>query len=274
MKKIRIFFAAMVMLALSVAASAQNISVKGTVKDQAGEGIVGANIILKGNRTVYTMTDLNGAFTLNVPSNGVLEVLCMGYQGQEVPVNGRSNIAIVLADDSQLLDETIVVAFGTSTREAFTGSAAVVNEEKLSKSQVASVTNALAGAVAGVQLTSSNGAPGSTGTIRVRGYSSINAGLSPLIIVDGAPYEGDLSNLNSNDIASMTVLKDAASNALYGARGANGVIMITTKKAKAGEATVTFDAKVGVNTKALQNYNVITDPAMYYETHYNALYNY
>ena len=274
MKKIRIFFAAMVMLALSVAASAQNISVKGTVKDQAGEGIVGANIILKGNRTVYTMTDLNGAFTLNVPSNGVLEVLCMGYQGQEVPVNGRTNIAIVLADDSQLLDETIVVAFGTSTREAFTGSAAVVNEEKLSKSQVSSVTNALAGAVAGVQLTSANGAPGSSGTIRVRGYSSINAGLNPLIIVDGAPYEGDLSNLNSNDIASMTVLKDAASNALYGARGANGVIMITTKKAKAGEATVTVDAKVGVNTKALQNYNVITDPAMYYETHYNALYNY
>ncbi|MBR1570147.1 MAG: SusC/RagA family TonB-linked outer membrane protein [Bacteroidales bacterium] len=264
----------MVLLTLSFAAAAQNMNVRGTVKDAAGEAIVGANVVLQGSRTVYTMTDLNGAFSLNVPANGVLDVNCMGYLAQSVPVSGRTSIDIVLQDDNQLLDETIVVAFGTSTREAFTGSAAVVNEEKLAKSQVVSVTNALAGAVAGVQLTSSNGAPGSTGTLRVRGYSSINAGLSPLIIVDGAPYEGDLSNLNSNDIASMTVLKDAASNALYGARGANGVIMITTKRAKAGEATVTFDAKVGVNTKALQNYDVITDPRMYYETHYKALANY
>ena len=274
MKKIRVFFTAVVLLAMSIAAFAQNITVRGTVKDAAGEAIVGANVVLQGSRTVYTMTDLSGAFTLSVPSNGVLEVSCMGYVDQQVPVQNRTSIDIVLVDDSQLLDETIVVAFGTSTREAFTGSATVVNEEKLAKSQVSSVTNALAGAVAGVQLTSSNGAPGSTGTIRVRGYSSINAGLDPLIIVDGAPYSGDISNLNANDIASMTVLKDAASNALYGARGANGVIMITTKKAKAGEATVTFDAKVGVNTKALQNYDVITDPAMYYETHYKALYDY
>ena len=274
MKKMRIFFTALVLLTLSVAAAAQNITVKGTVKDTAGEAVVGANVILQGSRTVYTMTDLDGSYSLSVPANGVLEVLCLNYVGQEVPVQGRTNIDIVLQEDSEMLDETIVVAFGTSTREAFTGSATVVNEEKLSRSQVSSVTNALAGQVAGVQLTSSNGAPGASSTIRVRGYSSINAGLDPLIIVDGAPYEGSLSNLNSNDIASMTVLKDAASNALYGARGANGVIMITTKRAKAGDALVTFDAKVGVNTKALQNYDVITDPAMYYETHYKALYNY
>ena len=274
MKKMRIFFTALVLLTLSVAAFAQNITVRGTVKDSAGEAIVGANVILQGSRTVYTMTDLDGAFTLNVPANGVLEVLCLNYKGQEVSVEGRTHIDIVLLDDMELLDETIVVAFGTSTREAFTGSATVVGEEKLAKSQVSSVTNALAGQVPGVQLTSSNGAPGASSTIRVRGYSSINAGLDPLVIVDGAPYEGDLANLNANDIASMTVLKDAASNALYGARGANGVIMITTKRAKAGEAVVTFDTKIGVNTKALQNYDVITDPAMYYETHYKALYNY
>ena len=274
MKKIRIFFTAMVLLAMSFAAAAQNITVNGTVKDDAGEPIVGASLVLQGSRTVHTMTDLDGNFTLKVPSDGILEVLCLGYVGQAVPVNGQKTLSIVLALDTQQLEETIVVAFGTTTREAFTGSATVVSEEKLAKSQVSSVTNALAGAVAGVQLTSSNGAPGSTSTIRVRGYSSINAGLDPLIIVDGAPYGGDLSTINSNDIASMTVLKDAASNALYGARGANGVIMITTKKAKAGEALVTFDAKWGVNNKALQNYDVITDPAMYYETHYNALYNY
>lgn len=274
MKKIRVFFTAMVLMVASIAAYAQNITVRGTVKDQNGEPLVGASVVLKGSATVYTMSDLDGAFTLKVPSDGNLEVQLLGYKTQTVPVAGNTTIVVVLEDDSQLLDETIVVAFGTSTRESFTGSAKVVGEEKLSKSQVSSVTNALAGAVAGVQLTSSNGAPGASATIRIRGYSSINAGLDPLIIVDGAPYSGGISNLNANDIESMTVLKDAASNALYGARGANGVIIITTKKAKSGEALITFDAKYGVNTKALQNYDVITDPAMYYETHYKALNNY
>ena len=274
MKKIRIFFAAMVLLVLSATAYAQNLSVKGVVRDENGEGVVQASVVLKGDNTIFTMTDITGAYSLSVPANGVLVIECLGYQSAEVPVNGRSTIDVTLATDATILDETIVVAFGTSTREAFTGSATVVGGDQLARSQVSSVTNALAGQVAGVQLTSSNGAPGASSTIRIRGYSSINAGLDPLIIVDGAPYEGDLSNISSSDIESMTVLKDAASNALYGARGANGVIIITTKKARAGEAIVTLDAKVGVNTKALRNYDVITDPAMYYETHYKSLYNY
>ena len=187
MKKIRIFFTAMVLLALSVAAQAQNITVKGTVKNESGEAVVGANVLLQRSRTVYIMSDVNGNFTLNVPANGVLDVNCLGYQGLQVPVNSRTSITIVLAEDSQILDETIVVAFGTSTREAFTGSAKVVDEEKLQRSQVTAVTNALAGQVAGVQLTSSNGAPGATSTIRIRGIGSISAGNDPLIIVDGAP---------------------------------------------------------------------------------------
>lgn len=274
MKKIRIFFAAMVLLALSSTSFAQNITVNGTVKDSAGEGIVGASVVLKGNTTVYTMTNVSGAFTLKVPASGVLEVNCMGYQGQEIPVNGQTSINIVLEDDSQLIEETIVVAFGTATRESFTGSATVVNAEKLEKTQVTSVTNALSGKVAGVQLTSSNGAPGSTSTIRVRGISSISAGNGPLYIVDGAPYGGDISNINQADVESMTVLKDAASNALYGARGANGVIIITTKNAKKGEAVVTVDVKSGINTRALKDYNVIRDPRMYYELQYAALANY
>lgn len=136
------------------------------------------------------------------------------------------------------------------------------------------MTNALAGQVAGVQLVSSSGAPGSSATIRVRGISSINAGNDPLIIVDGTPFDGDMNNIAPSDIESMTVLKDAASNALYGARGANGVIMITTKKGKQGQPLVSFDAKVGVNTNALQEYETISDPRAYYEQHYKALYNY
>ena len=265
---------AMVLFVSVIMAQAQNISVSGVVIDENGDAVAGATVVLSGSTSAYTMTDISGAFKLSVPKNGTLDVSCVGYHTVSVPVNGLTELVIVLPEDVELLDETIVVAFGTATRESFTGSAAVVGEEKLAQNQVSSVTNALAGAVAGVQLTSNNGAPGTSGTIRIRGFSSINAGKDPLVIVDGAPYSLDISNLNPADIASMTVLKDAASNALYGARGANGVIIITTKKAKAGDAVVTFDAKVGVNTKALQQYNIITDPAMYYETHYKALYNY
>ena len=262
------------LLLFAGAAFAQSVTVRGTVSDAAtGERIPFASVMVQGTMN-GTSTDADGNYAITAPTDGVLVFTSIGYKGVAISVDGRSSVHVSLDPDSEALKETIVVAFGTSTKEAFTGSAAVVGSEQLAKSQVSSVTNALAGSVAGVQLTSSNGAPGSSSTIRVRGYSSINAGLDPLIIVDGAPYSGDISNLNAADIESMTVLKDAASNALYGARGANGVIMITTKKAKAGEATVTFDAKVGVNTRALRNYNVITDPAMYYETHYNALYNY
>lgn len=182
---------------------------------------------------------------------------------------------IIMKPNTEVLDEVMVVAFGTAKKSAFTGSAKVVNSEKLSQSQVSSVTEALAGAVPGVTMTSSNGAPGSTSSIKIRGISSINAGNDPLIIVDGAPYSGDMNNLNPNDVESMTVLKDAASSALYGARGANGVIIITTKKAnQKGDAVITFDAKWGANTRALQKYDVISNPAQYYEMHYTAMKNY
>lgn len=274
MKKFKIFLSAVAIAASSFAAVAQNITVSGSVKDVEGEPIVGANVVLQGSNTVYALTDVSGAFTLSVPSKGILDVSCMGYQSVSVPVNGRTNIPIVLEDDTQMLDETIVVAFGTTTKEAFTGSAVVVKSETLEHSQVAAVTSALAGQVAGVQLTSSSGAPGSTPSIRIRGFSSISAGQEPLYVVDGMPYDGDINNINPSDVESMTVLKDAAANALYGARGANGVIIITTKRAKSKEATVTFDAKWGLNQRALQSYDYITDPAEYYETHYTALYNY
>ena len=274
MKKIHVFFTAMVLLFLSLAASAQTIAVKGTVKDENGEAIVGANVLLQGSRTVYTMTDANGAFSLNVPQNGVLEINCLGYESQVVSVSGRTNINVVLATDAQTLDETIVVAFGTSTKEAFTGSATVVKSESIQKVQGSDATRAIEGHVAGVQMTTASGSLGSSPSIIIRGISSISAGSSPLYVVDGIPYSGDMNNINPADIESITVLKDAASNSLYGSRGANGVIMVTTKKAKAGDAVVNVDAKWGLNTKGLQDYDYITDPGMYYETHYAALYNY
>ena len=187
----------------------------------------------------------------------------------------QPNMTVYMKTNAELLDEVMVVAFGTAKKSAFTGSATVVDDQKIAQSQVTSVTGALAGAAPGVTLTSSSGDPSSSPTIRIRGISSINAGNDPLIIVDGAPYTGDLGNLNPNDVESMTVLKDAASNALYGARGANGVVIITTKRAnEKGEAKVTLDAKWGANTRALQNYDVITDPGQYYEQHYKAMTNY
>ena len=187
----------------------------------------------------------------------------------------QPNMTVYMQTNAELLDEVMVVAFGTAKKSAFTGSATVVDNEKIQQSQVTSVTSALAGSAPGVTLSSDSGDPSSSPTIRIRGISSITAGNDPLIIVDGAPYSGDLGNLNPNDVESMTVLKDAASNALYGARGANGVVIITTKSAnKNGEAKVTFDAKWGANTRALQNYDVITDPGQYYEQHYKAMTNY
>ena len=273
MRKMKLFFTVLAVL-ISSAAIAQNITVTGSVKDSSTDEFVPfASIQLKGTMTGAS-TDADGLFTMTVPADGILVFSSLGYHSLEVPVEGKRTINVVLSPDTETLNETIVVAFGTTTKEAFTGSAKVLSDEKLAQSQVSNVTNALAGQVAGVQLISSNGAPGSSSTIRVRGISSINAGNDPLIIVDGAPFDGDMNNIAPSDIESMTVLKDAASNALYGARGANGVIMITTKRGKQGQPMVSFDAKVGVNTNALQEYQTISDPRAYYEQHYKALYNY
>ena len=177
--------------------------------------------------------------------------------------------------DEEVLEEVMVVAYGTAKKSAFTGSAAVVDAGEIGKIQTSNAVNALNGKVAGIQMNTASGQPGATTpTIRVRGISSINAGNDPLIIVDGAPYDGDLNNISNQDIESMSVLKDAASNALYGARGANGVIIITTKKGKAGKARVTVDAKYGINDRATRDYDFVTSPGQYYEMYHGALKNY
>ena len=247
--------------------------VSGTViSSEDGEPLIGASVKIVGTNT-GTVTDVNGHFSLEVQkANAMLEFSYIGMLTTKK--NATANMKVVMDPDQHSLEEVMVVAFGKAKKSAFTGSAKVVNSEKLEQSQVSDVTSALAGAVAGVTLTSSNGGPGSSPTIRVRGFSSLNAGLNPLVIVDGAPYSGDINNINPSDVESMTVLKDAASSALYGARGANGVIIITTKQAKKGQdAIITFDAKWGSNSRALQHYDVVTSPAQYYEMQYEALKN-
>ena len=273
MKKIKFLFVIMA-LAVSALASAQNLTVTGQVKDSStGEGIPFASLQVKGTM-VGASTDLDGFYSISAPADGILIFSSIGYVNEEVSVNGNAVINVVLSPDTQMLEETIVVAFGTATKESFTGSATVVKSDDIAKVQASDATRALEGVVAGVQMTTTSGTLGSSPSIMIRGASSISAGTAPLYIVDGIPFNGDLNNINSSDIESMTVLKDAASNALYGARGANGVIMITTKKAKHTDAVVNVDAKWGINTKALKNYDYITAPGQYYEVYYSALKNY
>ena len=271
MRKILLMMAAILSAGF---AFAQNVQVTGIATSaEDGSPMPSVAVAVQGTGR-GTTTDLDGSYSIQVPSNGTLVFSFLGYDDAVVPVDGRTVINVSLQPGSIQVEDVLIVAFGTSTKEAFTGSAKVINDQKLSLSQVTDVTSALAGQVAGVQLVTSNGAPGSSPTIRIHGIGSVNAGKDPLIVVDGAPFDGDMNNIAPSDIESMTVLKDAASNALYGARGANGVIMITTKNAKKGDANVTFDAKIGVNTKALKDYNTINDPRGYYEQHYKALYNY
>ena len=247
----------------------------GTVVDASdNEPLAGATVMpIGGGQGVAA--DIDGKFTLTVPVNvKKAQVSYVGYVTQEVELT--DGMVVHMHTGTTKLDEMIVVAYGTAKKSAFTGSAAVVDASDIEKSQATNALNALNGKVAGVQMSNISGQPGSNDpTIYIRGISSINAGNSPLIVVNGTPYPGDLNNINPQDIESITVLKDAASNALYGARGANGVILITTKKGKVGQkAQVTIDAKWGSNSRASQLYDNVTDPRQYYEVYYQYLNNY
>lgn len=273
MKKLFLLLTAVLITA--ACAMAQSKVVSGTVVSAADdEPLAGATVMPIGGGQ-GTSTDIDGNFSLTVPDKvNELNVSYVGFNTRKVAVSsGKMTIKLESSENS--LDEVMVVAYGTAKKSAFTGSATVISNDAIEKTQVTNVLDALSGKVAGLQLSNSSGAPGaSSPTIRIRGFSSMNAGNSPLVIVDGTPYSNDINTLNTNDIESMTVLKDAASNALYGARGANGVILITTKRAKLGEAKVTVDAKWGVNMRATQDYDYIKDPAQYYETYYNSLYTF
>ena len=260
-------------LIVSSVAFGQNITVSGVVKDSStGEGVPFAAIQVKGTM-IGEMSDADGNYSISAPVDGILVFSSVGYLTTEVAVAGKAKHDVMLAPDTQALEETIVVAFGTATKESFTGSATVVKSDNIAKVQSSDATRALEGVVAGVQMTTVSGTLGTKPSIQIRGVGSINAGNAPLYVIDGIPYgsDFDMNNLNSADIESMTVLKDAASNALYGARGANGVIIVTTKKAKHGDAVVNLDAKWGFNTKALRTYDNVTDPGQYYEMYYSAL---
>ena len=256
-------------LFLSIGMALAQTQVSGTVtSSEDGSPVIGASIKVVGTNT-GTVTNIDGNFSLNVSANAKLEVSYIGMVTKTV--KAAKNMKIVLDPDNHALDEVMVVAYGTQKKSAFTGSAAIVGAEDIGKVQVTNAVDALKGKAAGVQIYTGSGQPGATPTIRIRGFNSKSAGNDPLIVLDGSPFSGSLNDINPADVESMTVLKDASSTALYGARGGNGVILITTKSGQKGtKGTLTVDAKWGSNSKAVPEYETMKSPAKYYEMWYNS----
>ncbi|PWJ44670.1 SusC/RagA family TonB-linked outer membrane protein [Sediminitomix flava] len=254
-------------------ATAQSFIVKGKVTDAATqESLPGVNVLIKGT-TSGTATNLDGEYAIEVQDeNTVLIYSFIGMLEKEVSVGNQTIINVTLESDSQELDEVMVVAYGETTKESFTGSAGVVDGATLEKRPLASATQALQGAMSGLKVTGSSGQPGAEPTVRIRGIGSMSAGSSPLYVVDGVVLNGGISDLNPNDIASTTVLKDASAAALYGSRAANGVIIITTKKGTEGSTKISFDAATGISQIANTGYDLMNS-AQYYKQTWVGLYN-
>ena len=255
---------------MSSVAFAQNLTVTGSVTDaNTGQPVPFAGVHLKGTMNGVS-TDENGDFSITVPSDGVLVFSCVGYQTTQVAVNGKFRLNVTMQSES--LDEVVMVAYGTAKKSSFTGSATAVKSESLEKRTVSNVTKAIEGLVAGVTSTAGSGQPGESASIMIRGYGSINASSTPLYVVDGIPYDGSIAALNPNDIESLTVLKDASASALYGSRGANGVVMITTKRGESGFVNVNLKATAGISTRAYKPYDTV-DQREFVELTYEALKN-
>ena len=272
----RIFLTLLTALA-AISASAQDVplTVKGKITDAStNEPIPYASVHLEGTMTGASGDD-EGNYTITIPGDGMLVFSSIGYKTKEIAVDGRTAINASLEPDAESLEETIVIAYGTATKSSFTGSASMVDAQTIESRISTNVTSALAGTAPGVQVISPSGDPADgSSSIRIRGIGSMSASNAPLYIVDGMPFDGSLSDINPNDVESMSVLKDASASAIYGARGANGVVLITTKRAAGStDAKIRFDARWGSNSRLIPQYDVITDPAQYYETHYRMMYN-
>ena len=243
----RLFFVALLSV-LAVGAFAQSKTVSGTVLDKTGESVIGASVVVKGT-TNGTITDFDGKFTLqNVPDNGTIQVSFVGYKTVDIQVKGQSTVKIILEEDTETLDEVVVVGYGVQKKSDVTGAMARVGSGELNTRPVNNAFEALQGKAAGVDITSSE-RPGTVGSIRIRGNRSISASSDPLYVVDGVPLSaGGIETINPRDIESIDILKDASSTAIYGSRGANGVILITTKRGKAGRLALNYSGSVTLET--------------------------
>lgn len=273
MKKRLLLMVAMLFASIGMA-MAQTLTVTGTVvAEKDGQPIAGAYVLVNGT-TLGTITNEFGEFGIReVPADAKeIIVTFLGMSTASAPVQAEP-VKVVMKEDQNFLDETIVVAYGVQKKSSFVGSATQLSGQKLETMQTSNVAKSLEGAVAGLQTSSSTGTPGSGSTIIIRGFGSVSASQSPLIVLDGVPFEGSLNSIPAQDIESLTVLKDAAANSMYGARGSNGVIMVTTKSGAAGKTHITFEGKVGVNTRGVAAYDVIDDPAAYYEMTWESIRN-
>lgn len=235
--------------AFSLTLSAQNVTLNGSVADTKGEPLIGVTVQVQGT-TLGTVTDIDGKFTLsNVPRNATIEVTYVGMRPQTLALNGRSTLNVTLQEDTELLEEVVVIGYGTMRREAVTGSVSSMQGDVLRDIPTGNVTTALQGRLPGVQMQQSSSKPGADMQIRIRGTRSLNADNNPLVVLDGIPFAGSLGDINPNDIKSIDILKDASSTAIYGSRGANGVIMITTFKGIAEQkARVSYNGYYGAKT--------------------------
>lgn len=271
----RFFTALLALLLIGVQAFAQS-AVSGKVTDEAGEPCVGANVLIKGT-TTGTMTDLDGNYSLtDVRKGAILVFSSIGYTSQEVRLGSSPVVNVVLKSDADFLNEVVIVGYGTAKRKDLTGSLTQIDNKLIASQNSSSATKALEGAVPGIVYASVDGQPGNDAGLRVRGLGSTNVGASnALVIIDGVPAQGDnpLSNMNQEDIASITVLKDAASTAIYGSRGANGVILVTTKRGDSGRTKISFQARAGWNTVGSYKVGQVDNAAGIYEYLWQSIYN-
>lgn len=228
-----------------ISALAQQLKVSGTVTDEKGETVIGATVKVKnGDAKSAAITDLDGRFTINAPADATLQVTYIGFAAQDVPVNGRSTIDIVLKEDNATLDELVVIGYGTMRKSDLTGSVASLGSDDINNNSVNNIGQAIQGKISGVQIVDA-GKPGDNVTVKIRGLGSIN-NCDPLVVIDGVPTDLGLNAINMTDVDRLDVLKDASATAIYGSRGANGVVMITTKRGKEGKSTLSVSANVSI----------------------------
>ena len=252
MKKFLLLLAGQMCLCLTT--MAQQKTVTGKVTDETGSSLSNVSVLLRGTN-IGTVTKEDGTFSITVPEKeSVLVFSGVDIVQQEVKIGSQSEISVILVSLSKTMNEVIVTAYGTQKRESITGSVSKIGADQLEKRLTTNISQALAGAAPGIAATSGNGQPGSSAGLRIRGFGSVNASSSPLYVVDGFPYGGYIGDINTNDIESITLLKDASSTALYGSRAANGVVMITTKKGKAGAPKLNLFANTGFSSRGIEEY--------------------
>lgn len=228
---------------------AQEYSLNGTVLDPAGEPVIGATVRTKEKPTHGVVTDIDGKFVISVEKGNTLEVSYVGFNTESVVISGQNDIEIKMTENSQMLDDVVVIGYGVQKKSDVTGSVTSVGKERLSKLPVSNVLQAMQGATSGVTIQQSSSIPGDAPSTLVRGQNSINANSGPYVVVDGIPINntgGSLADIAPNDIESIEILKDASATAIYGTNGANGVILVTTKRGKEGKAKVTYSGYVGI----------------------------